>query len=63
MSKEELRNFVLMADQNDDGDVSFPEFLMSVIPDEELNKDTFLAQAFSLLDHDEDGIITAKDLV
>lgn len=63
MSKEELHNFVLMADQNDDGDVSFPEFLMSVIPDEEIAKETFLHQAFSLLDFDEDGEITAKDLV
>ena len=42
MSKEDMKNFVNMADQNDDGDVSFPEFLMSVISDEDLGKENLL---------------------
>ena len=52
MSHKELQNFVKLADQNDDGDLTFPEFLASVVTDADLMKEENMKMAFNMLDHD-----------
>lgn len=63
MSEEDLDNFMNLADQNSDGQISYQEFLSAVIATEELTSEAQLKQAFAMFDEDGDNNVTAEELV
>ena len=63
MSEEDLDNFIKMADVNNDGEISWKEFLNAVISFDELTSESKLKGAFDMFDEDGDKNITPEELL
>jgi calcium-dependent protein kinase len=62
MTEDDVEEFMNTVDSDNNGAISYQEFLGAVISQEELTNEQQLKQAFSMFDEDGDNNVTAEEL-